>query len=408
MELSLALPLLVTGVGFYLLKKLDFFFLIHPLRTACKFINAARDKDSRRALYLALAGTLGVGNIFGVAAGILIGGAGSVFWLFVSSFFSMVIKYAETMLVFSMKSRDGGMAGALCDIFPKRGRGLSIIYTILTILLALFMGSAIQTSAVADVAISSLGINPFVIAFIILIFFASCCVFGVSRITKITEILIPLTTIIYILACLSVILHNFTRLPAVINLIITSAFSPYSICGGGVMVAIKEGFARGILSNEAGVGTSALAHSEARGREPSVAGLFGIAEVFFDTTVLCTLTALTILTSIENFSLFKTPMSLVTAAFTSALGDFGGYILLFCIFSFAYSTIICWYFYGHRCTSLYFPKFRAVYIILFCDCILLSPCLASECLLYVTDVLLLFMAFITLSAIVKESGKIRI
>ena len=137
----------------------------------------------------------------------------------------------------------------------------------------------------------------------------------------------------------AVIFAHVDRIPSVVSEVMNSAFGVPAVIGGGVsggfMIALKEGFARGILSNEAGCGTSALAHSRAEGREPSVAGLFGMCEVFFDTTLLCMLTAIVILLSVEDISAFSTPMSLVTGAFVSTLGEISGYILLILVFMFA-------------------------------------------------------------------------
>ena len=408
--ISYLIPILVTAVGAYLLFRLRFFFILHPIRTVRQFLSAAKERDARRSLILALAGTLGVGNIFGVAAGIMIGGAGSVFWLFISSIFSMIIKYSETLLVFDSPTERGGMASAVKGIFSRTGGILSPLYAFLTVALALLMGAAMQSAAVIDVAQKTLHIEPLISAFILLILLLPCFFGNGKKIESVTEFVIPLTTIIYIFLALCVIFLNFSKIWWVIFEIVSSAFTPPSILGGTVsaafFVAVKEGFARGILSNEAGVGTSALAHSRSRGRTPHIAGLFGICEVFFDTAVLCNLTALVILLSVEDTSAFLTPMSLVTTAFTSSLGEMSGYLLLILIFAFAYSTVICWYYYGTECASLYFPKFRVCFVPLFIAFVVFSAYIPSYFLLSVTDAVLLFMSVITLSAILKKSDRI--
>ncbi len=410
MQISFLIPLMVTAVGTLLLFKLKFFFLAHPVRTVREFLYAARERAARRSLFLALAGTLGVGNIFGVAAGIMIGGEGSVFWLFLSSVFAMIIKYSETLLVFDTEGK-GGMAGALKNIFPRASRLISPIYALLTVLLALFMGSAMQSAAVVDVASKTLGISPFCTAFILIILLFPCVMGNNKGVENITEIIIPLTTIIYIFMSFCVIFLNFHKIPSAIFRIFNSAFSAESVIGGAFssvsLIAIKEGFARGILSNEAGVGTSALGHSRSLGRTPHVAGLFGMCEVFFDTTLLCMLTAFVILLSVDDISAFATPMSLVTAAFTDSLGNFWGYILMILIFAFAYSTIICWYSYGSECVSLYFPVAKLIFPPVFALFLLLSAHLPSSLLISATDIILVLMSLITLSAIVKRAGRIK-
>ena len=392
MSISGLLPLLVGGVGVYLLFRLRFFYILHPIRTAREIASALRDRDSRRSLALALAGTLGVGNIFGVGAGLMIGGAGSLFWLMVSSVFAMVIKYAETLLAYDVKGSRG-----FSDLLRP---SLSLIYAILIVLLSLFMGSALQSAAVIDVAECGLGLNPVFSAIILLILLLPCLIYGIGKIEKITEIIIPMTTIIYITMCFCVIFMNFSRLPCVIAEIISSAFRPISFASGVIPVAVREGFSRGILSNEAGIGSSSMAHMRGGRRSPHVAGLFGIVEVFFDTTLLCGLTGLAILTSGVNISSFSTPMSMVTAVFVNTLGNFSGYVLTFLILSFAYATIICWYFYGseicrHRGFSVAFIIF------------LLLPLVAKmDFLIYSTDLIILFMAVIVLSRIIKGRDRI--
>ena len=229
---------------------------------------------------------------------------------------------------------------------------------------------------------------------------------GAKKIESATEILIPLTTIIYIIMCFAVIFMRISRLPSVIFDIIKSAFSFRASLGGVSALAIKEGFARGIMSNEAGVGSSAMAHSRSKGRTPHTAGIFGMCEVVFDTTLLCILTGLAILVSGVDIEAYKSPMSLVADSFLSVLGEFSIYLLAFCIFAFAYSTIICWFYYGRECVSLYFPRFNGVYLIIFSCFILVSKILPFFLLVSVIDMLLLFMTFMTLFCILKKRERI--
>lgn len=407
MNVTLILPVLITLTGIILLFRLRFFFVIHPIRTAKKFLSAANDREARRALYLALAGTLGVGNIFGVAAGIMIGGPGIVLWLVVSSFFSMIIKYAETFVVCENVTDKGGMAGALPKILKRNGKKLSILYAMMTVVLALTMGSAIQSAALIDVAEKTIEMNKLVGGLILATMFVPCLVGGTRKIENITEMLIPLTTILYIFACFAVIFAKMSNFIPTVNLIIKSAFSPQAFTTGAFLIAIKEGFARGMLSNEAGIGTSALAHSKIRHKSSSAAGVLGMSEVFFDTTLLCTLTAMVILLSVKDIGAFSTPMSLVYTAFTSTLGRPFGYILLGMVFAFAYSTIICWYYYGYECVNHYFALIKPTYIMAFVSVMILSPYVKTEKLLFITDLTMLAMAFITLFCIMKLIDKIK-
>ena len=406
MSFSFVLPILVTAVGVFLLIKLRFFFILHPLRTAGEFLSGLKDRDARRSFSLALAGTLGVGNIFGVSAGIMIGGEGSLFWLFLSSIFSAVIKYAEVLLVFDGGGAEGGMA-ALLSRTLRHGKLLSPIYAGLTVVLSLFMGASMQTQALCDIASQTLRIGPLITVVILVLLLLPALLGGVRKIENITEIVIPLTTIVYIIMCFTVIGLNFLHLPGAFLRIISSAFSFKSAAGGITALAIKEGFARGILSNEAGVGTSALAHSRSMGRSPHLAGLFGMCEVLFDTTILCPLTGIAILVSVENFSAFKTPMALVFAAFSSSIGRVSS-LLLPIIFAFAYSTLICWFYYGVECCRIYFGGHKGCYLVIFILCAFFSGFFPPMPLIYITDFVLLLMACMTLSAILKKSDRIRV
>ena len=406
MDFSLILPILVTTVGLFLLIRLRAFFILHPKRTLCEVASGLSDRGARRALMLALAGTLGVGNIFGVAAGIIIGGPGSLFWLFLSSIFAMIIKYAETLLVFDVGERVGGTSALLSAVFPRGGRLLSPLYAALTVVLALLMGSAMQSSALIDSVGQGLSLSP-TLTLCILTFLLIPCIVGKSqKIESITEILIPLTTIIYIIMCLAVIIANFSGLSSVIKSILSSAFKPPSAAVGISLVALKEGFARGILSNEAGVGTSALAHSRSGGRTPHSAGLFAMCEVVFDSLILCMLTGIAILLSSPDYTSFERPMQLVFSCFCSVFSGALLPLLPFVIFAFAYSTMICWFYYGSECASFYFPRLKPIFPVLFIVFAWLSGRISPITLVYLTDIPLLFMSVMTLSAIVKCTDRI--
>lgn len=404
MDLSLLMPILIILSGLFLLVKLKFFFILHPIKTMKKIVIGLKDRNVSRSFFLALSGTLGVGNIFGVAAGIMIGGEGSLFWLFLSSIFSAIIKYAEVLLVFD-RDVGGGMAGLICATL-KRGRILSVVYAGFTVILSLTMGAAIQASAVCDVGVHSMGFHPLTTVFIIGILLIPALIGGAKRIENITEYIIPLTTIIYIIMCFSVIFVNFDRLPTTVFRVVKSAFSFRSATGGITALAIKEGFARGVLSNEAGTGTSALAHSRSKGRSPHLAGLFGMCEVFFDTTVLCSLTGLSILLAVDDISSYETPMSLVFSAFQQSLGGWSN-LLLPLIFAFAYSTMICWFYYGMEYCRLYFSWFKGGFIFAFLGFLCLSYILSAKSLLYFTDLVIFLMTLLTLSVICKGFKRIK-
>ena len=407
MYFGFVLPVLVSVVGIYLLIKLRAFFIVHPIGTTRELMIAIGDRDSRRAFLLALAGTLGVGNIFGVCAGIIIGGAGSLLWLFVSSFFAMVIKYAETLLVLDSGVRGGGMATVLLSTFHRLGGILAPVYAALTILLSLIMGASMQAAALCDIAASVYDISSYVISALLVILLVPAIAGGAKKIENITEIVIPVTTIIYIIACLTVIFCHFSRIGSVINDILSSALSPSAAVGGGIsFIALREGFARGILSNEAGAGTSALAHSRSLGRSPHTAGLFAMCEVVFDSSLLCMLTGIAVLAAVPDYASYRTPMSLVRAAFHTVFGGFSDLVLPLIILAFAYSTIICWYYYGMQTCKGYFGMVKSVFSPIFIIFILFCSSIPQRPLIYATDFLLLVMAVMTLSAIIIRVPRI--
>ncbi len=406
------LPFAVGFCGLFMLIKLRFFLFRHPKKCLLNLLSRFRRTDSRKALCLALAGTLGVGNIFGVAAGILIGGAGSLFWLALSSVFSMIIKYSEATLCVSLKKEGrGGMQYVLEELYPKNGKLLGGIYASFCLALALFMGSSMQSAAVSDTFFYSFGFFHAGCAIILSLLLVITVIRGISGIERLTSFLIPLSAMVYSLMSLSVIILKMDNIPLVFKEIFSEAFGIRQAFGGAVSFlfskAMKEGFARGILSNEAGIGTSSMALSRMEATAPASVGLFGIFEVFLDTFILCPLTGLVILLSVPDISVYKTPMSLICAAFASTLGSFSLYFLAVCISLFAFSTLICWYYYGNECCIYLFKKDRPfLYTFAFLFSIFIGALSDSVGIIAVTDGIIFLMALITLFTILKFSGKI--
>lgn len=411
MNFSFLLPFIISGAGLFLLIKLRFFFIIHPIKVTKEFMKELRFGDSAGAFWLALSGTLGVGNIFGTAAGIMAGGAGSVFWLVVSAFFSGMLKYSETALTLELKEKDEcGFQAVLPKIFGRTGRFLAVAYSVLCLCLAFLMGSAIQSSAVTDILYSACRIPTATSAVLICVFvFVGVCG-GSKGIERATAFLVPLASVAFISLCVFSVLKNASNFVPAVSLIISEAFTPNAFSGGilGFLCskALSEGFARGILSNEAGIGTSSMAHSRADNRTPYVGGLFGIAEVIFDTVILCGLTALALLCSSVSPSGFSTPMAYVFSAFNASLGLASAPFLVISVFIFGYSTMICWYYYGSRCTKYIFGKKIGAFTPVFIISGVCGAVFGVGRLLIMTDAVIFLMALITLSAVVKSHKKI--
>ncbi len=411
MYLLILLPAFITIAGIYMLVKLRAFFILHPIKTLRCGI-ASLKKDGVLSSYcLALAGTLGVGNIFGVAMGIILGGAGSVFWLMLSSVFSSAIKYSEVLMTSQAREKKaGGMPAVIRMSFGRSGVLVSLIYSALCLVLAFVMGSSLQARSISGAVESGLGTSRIIIAPLIALCVLSLTRGGAVKIEKITRKLIPLSSIIYIFSAFFVIFLNFSRIPAVIFEIFSSAFSFKSMSAGvlssAFLSSLREGYARGVMSNEAGVGTSSFAHSRAQGLTAHEYGVLGIFEVIFDTAFICGLTGLTILLGAPDYSGAESGMALVTAAF-SPLGKYAVPVIVFCVFSFAVSSMLCWYFYGDECRKTIFGKRGgALYTTLFVLSGALGVFLPDGFSVRFTDIILLFMSLPTLIAIIKNSDRI--
>lgn len=402
MNILSTLPWLISAVGAYFIFRLKGFFILHPIRSILPVFKGSASDMS--ALALALAGTLGVGNILGVSVGIAVGGAGSVLWLLISAVFSSAIKYCEVCLsVDEVKTGGEGLISLVRRGFGRLGKALSVIFTLLCLLLSLTMGSALQCSAISEGASSSLGIEPYHLLLPVLLAVAFLTLGGGEKIEKWTSIIIPLTTIIYIFLCFLIILPNFDRLPSVITKIISEALHPKSTAGGilGFMLSkpISEGYARGILSNEAGAGTSSFAHIRSSERSAHSAGLFGILEVLFDTVFLCSITAFAILTGLDEEALSEGGF-LIGKAVSSGLGAGGGITLFACIFLFAIATVICWYYYGSTCfIKLLGDKFAPLYFPIFLISSAFGILFDADGLILIIDILLFTLSLITLSTL---------
>ena len=410
------LPMLLVLAGSYFLIRLRFFFLLHPIGTLRRGLRVLKDKRAARSFFLALAGTLGVGNVFGVAFGILIGGAGSLFWLVVSMLFAMVIKYCEVVLTSDNLSHDGETHGGFYYVishsFKHLSRPLSALYALTVLLLSLVMGAALQSDAVVETALTLGAIPRSYIAVVLLTLTLLAIVGGARKIETITAFIIPLSTIIYIFMTLSIIFVNLSALPLVFEDILSSALSIDSVLGGGIgflmLRPIKEGFARGLLSNEAGAGTSAIAHARSGVLSPSSAGILGILEVWFDTGVICVLTGLSILVSVPDISAFSEGMELVMYSVGNLFGGFGKVVALLCVFAFAFATVICWYYYGSQSwCSLFGRRRRLIFLALFLSAVFFGCFLDSILLVGITDILMLTATVLTLSALIKNSDRIR-
>ena len=314
-----------------------------------------------QAVSTALAGTVGTGNIAGVTGAIFAGGPGAVFWMWVSAFFGMMTKYAE--IVLAVKYRQVGPDGTHYGgpmYYIEKGTGhkwLAVLFALLGGIACFGIGNIAQSTEIAGAMESLVGLPPLWTGIILAILTAIVVIGGVQRIGQVASYLVPFMAIFYIMAGVAVIALRITEVPAALAAIFQGAFS-FEAVGGGVfgyaiMQAMRQGFARGVFSNEAGLGSAPMAHAASNTKEPVEQGMWGVFEVFVDTIIICTLTSMAVLLSgVLEYDLnsFASNGAAAAAAFNAILpGSIGGTVLQISLLFFALSTILGWSYYGERC-----------------------------------------------------------
>ena len=323
-----------------------------------------------QAVCTALAATVGTGNIAGVAGAIAIGGPGAVFWMWISAALGMCTKFSEVTLAVHFRETNargeliGGPMYYIKNGLGKNWRWLAALFSLFGVLTVFGTGNATQVNTITTAINSALlnyhlinedavSTSNLIIGIIIAILVATVLLGGVKRIGRVTEKLVPFMALIYIVLSLGVILLNLNRVPSVFASIVEGAFSPASVTGGVVgsfFLSMKKGVSRGIFSNEAGLGTGSIAHACADTKKPVKQGFFGIFEVFTDTIVICTLTALVILCSGTPVGYGEAAgAELTISGFTSTYGNWVSIFTAIALCCFAFSTIIGWGLYGARC-----------------------------------------------------------
>ncbi|MDR1465463.1 MAG: sodium:alanine symporter family protein [Oscillospiraceae bacterium] len=358
--------------GLYLTVRSRGFSILHfPTWFRTTFGAALRDRSVRRsgdrhaisqfqALTSALAACLGTGNIVGVATAVRLGGPGAVFWMWISAVLGMMTCYTENVLGirYRWRTEDGSWMGGPMAYLSRglKSPGLAGIYAALLALAAFGIGNMTQTNSIAQAAQQSLGLSPWITGGIVTVLAALVILGGIQRIAKVTEALIPLMTGVFLLACAVVLALRAKALPGVLAGILREAFTWQSAAAGaagyGIRKAMRYGVARGVFSNEAGLGSSAVIHGAADVKDPAVQGMWGIAEVFLDTVVMCTVTALVLLstgvTTAAGISDNSNGVALSGAAFASVFGVWGERFVLLSVAFFAFATLVGWSYYGEQ------------------------------------------------------------
>lgn len=357
------LIILLLGTGIYFTFKLNFIQLrkfsegIKQVTGSVNLKGKSADRNgmsSFQALATAIAAQVGTGNLAGAATAIVSGGPGAIFWMWVSAFFGMSTVYVEAILGQVFKRRvngqvTGGPAYYIEESLKSRklSKGLAIFFSVACILALGLMGNAVQANSISVAFNSAFGVSPLLIGVIVSILSGFVFFGGIKRIASVTEKIVPIMAGLYILACVIIIVINYKEIIPAISSIFVSAFNPKAALGGALGVSMKQavryGVARGLFSNEAGMGSTPHAHAIAKVEHCGEQGIVAMITVFIDTFVVLTGTALVIITS--NVSEGE-GIVLTQNAFIKSLGSYGDVFIAICLFFFAFSTIIGWYFFG--------------------------------------------------------------
>ncbi|MBQ5782453.1 MAG: alanine:cation symporter family protein, partial [Oscillospiraceae bacterium] len=346
-----------------------------------------------QAVTTALAGTVGTGNIAGVTGAIFVGGPGAVFWMWVSAFFGMCTKYAEIVLAMKYRNKDengvylGGPMYYIENGLGKSWKPLAVVFAILGGLASFGIGNIAQASEIAGAMKGLAGFAPISTGIVLAAVVGCVLVGGSKRIGKVTSYLVPFMALFYIVAGIAVIAMRISDLPAVFVSIITSAFSMRAVGGGvfgyAMMLAMKQGFARGVFSNEAGLGSAPIAHASSSTEEPVQQAIWGVFEVFIDTIIICSITAFAVLLSGVQLgeaalSTYSSKGAAAVYAFNSILpGTIGGTIIQISLLFFALSTILSWAYYGERCWGYLTRNNKIVNIVY--KAVFIAVCIVGAC-----------------------------
>ena len=365
-----------------------------------------------KALMTALSATVGTGNLAGVATAIFLGGPGAIFWMWMTAFVGMATKYGEAVMAVHFREidEDGRYVGGPM-YYIKNGLGpkwtwLGTTFALLAIAAGLGAGNTVQANSIADVVESNLGIPNWVTALVILTLTALVLIGGIQRIAQVAGRLVPAMVAFYVTASLIILAINITEIPAALAMIVTDAFTGTAATGGfagaAVMAAIRFGVARGIFSNEAGLGSAPIAHAAARTNDPVRQGAIGMLGTFIDTIIVCTMTALVIITT-GAWTSGENGATMTALAFESAL-PFGNYIVMISLMIFAFTTILGWSYYGERCAEFLFgPKAITPFRVLWCAAIPVGALTGLQVIWLMADIMNALMAVPNLLALLLLS-----
>ncbi len=376
-----------------------------------------------QAVTTALAGTIGTGSIAGLATALVSGGPGAIFWMWVSALLGMVTKYSE--IVLSMKYREKSFGGTYVGgpmYYIKNGLGvkwLAVVFAVFAMIACVGTGNATQSNSISGVIESSFGVAPWITGLILTVIVGAVILGGVKRIASVNEKLVPVMAVFFILCSLVALCVNAGKIPAAFGLIFKEAFNFRAAFGGalgyGVLAAMRYGIGRGVFSNEAGLGSAPIAHAASTTKEPVKQGMWGVFEVFITTIVICTMSALVVLTSDIYLSAFHAGQmpslsgaALSGAAYGEAIPYVGEIGIAVATVFFALSTILGWAYYGEVCVGYVFKNHVllavATYRLLYVAFVFVGAVAEIQTVWLVADCFNALMALPNLIALIALSG----
>ncbi|REJ08107.1 alanine/glycine:cation symporter family protein [Halobacillus trueperi] len=414
------LLILLVGTGVYLTLRLGFLqfkTLPYALKLAFKPSkekkkNEKGDISHYQALTTALAATIGTGNIAGVATAVVLGGPGAVFWMWVTAVFGMATKYAEAVLAvkYRVEGKNGEMSGGPMYYLSRGlktkwlGRPLGFLFAIFGAVAAFGIGNMVQSNSVSDVMEGTFNVSPWVTGVLLTLLAGLVLLGGIKSIGKVTAFFVPIMAIFYVIGALIILILNYNMVIPAFGTIFNDAFTASALGGGLLGTVIRYGVARGVFSNEAGLGSAPIAAAAARTDYAGRQALVSMTQVFIDTIIVCTMTGLTIVMA-GQYQGGLDGADLTSTSFQIFLGDVGAYIVTIGLVFFAFSTIVGWSYYGEKCFGyLTKQRFIGVYKIVFVAFVLVGSVSQLSTVWVFADVMNGLMAFPNLIGLLLLSG----
>lgn len=353
--------ILIVGTGLYLTFRLGFLqFRQLPYALKLAFSPSKQDDKSEgdishyQALTTAMAATIGTGNIVGVSTAVVLGGPGAVLWMWITALFGMATKYAEAILAvkYRVTNSKGEMSGGPMYYLERglKAKWLGVIFALFGSIAAFGIGNMVQANSISEAVNTLWNVPTWITGIIMFVLIALVILGGIKSIGKVTAFFVPIMALFYLIAGLIIMVMNLDLIPGTIGLIFNDAFTGKAIGGGLLGTAIRFGVARGVFSNEAGLGSAPIAAAAAKTDYPGRQALVSMTQVFIDTILVCSITGITIVMA-GKYSSGLEGVNLTSASFSQFIGPAGGYVVTLGIIFFAFSTIVGWSYYGEKCFS---------------------------------------------------------